>query len=75
MMLAPVHHVVGLTSIVRERVLPVAGKVVVRLQQKVSAGDVVAETRWAREHVMLDVARVLGISANTADRLIKCKVV
>jgi hypothetical protein len=74
MMQAPVHHVVGLTSIVRERVLPVAGKVVVRLQQKVSAGDVVAETHWAREHVMLDVARVLGISANAADRLIKCKV-
>jgi hypothetical protein len=74
MMQAPVHHVIGLTTIVRERVLPVAGKVVVRLQQKVNAGDVVAETRWAREHTMLDVARLLGITANAADRLIKCKV-
>lgn len=73
-MQAPVHHVIGLTTIVRERVLPVAGKVLVRLQQKVGLGDIVAETRWAREHAMLDVARMLGISANAADRLIKCKV-
>jgi hypothetical protein len=71
---APVHHVIGLTSIVRQRVLPISGTVNVRLQQKVSPVDVVAETRWAREHIMLDVARILGVSSNTVDRLIKCKV-
>jgi len=72
-MQAPVHHVVGLTSIVRERLLPILGTVLVRLNQKVSPNDVIAEANWAREHVLLDVARALGVNPNTADRLIKCK--
>jgi hypothetical protein len=73
-MQAPVNHIIGLTSIVRERLLPVSGKVLVRPNQKVSPMDVVAETHWAREHVLLDVARLLRISPNAADRLVKCKV-
>lgn len=73
-MLAPVHHVIGLTTIVRERLLPVSGNVVVRIQQKVTAGEVVAETRWAREHALLDVARILGVSPVAADKLIKCQI-
>lgn len=73
-MLAPVNHISGLTSIVRERLLPVSGTVLVRLNQKVSPMDVVAEARWAREHVLLDVARLLRVSPNAADRLVKCKV-
>ena len=72
-MQAPVHHIIGLTSIVRERLLPISGTVLVRLNQKVSPNDVIAEANWAREHVLLDVARTLGVSANAADRLIKCK--
>ena len=72
-MLAPVHPIIGLTTIVRERLLPISGNVLVRIQQKVTAGEVVAETRWAREHALLDVARILGVSPVAADRLIKCK--
>ncbi len=72
-MQAPVNHIVGLTSIVRERKLPIAGTVLARVGQKVSSGDVIAEANWAREHVLLDVARTLRVSPTVADSLIKCK--
>jgi hypothetical protein len=72
-MLAPVLHVLPLTSIVRERTLPVAGKVNVNLNQKVNPTDVIAEANFAREHVLLDVARRFGVSAKVADKLIKVK--
>jgi len=73
-MQAPVHHIVGYTSIVRERLLPIPGTVLVRVNQKVNPGDVIAEANWAREHVLLNVARTLGVNSNMADRLVKCKV-
>ena len=73
-MLAPVNHILPLTTIERERVLPIAGTVTAKLNQKVSPTDVIANATWAREHVLIDVARSLGISANAADRLIRVKV-
>lgn len=73
MTLAPVHHILPLTTIVRERVLPVKGKVLARLSQKVVSGDIVAEATWSREHIFLDVARTLNISADAADKLIHCQ--
>lgn len=73
-MQAPVHHIVGLTSIVRERLLPISGTVLARLNQKVNSTDVIAEANWAREHVLLDVARILRITPNAAERLVKCHV-
>ena len=72
-MLAPVLHILPRAAIVRERTLPVAGKVTARLEQRVTSTDVVAEANFAREHVLLDVARTLGISANAADKLIRVK--
>lgn len=70
-MLAPVYHVLPLATIERERSLPVAGEVMVKLNQKVSPTDIIAEAAWAREHVLVDVARMLNTSPNMADRLIR----
>lgn len=72
-MLAPVTHILPFTTILRERTLPLSGTVHVRLNQRVNASDVVASARWAREHVVLDVARKLGLSTAAADRAIRCK--
>jgi hypothetical protein len=72
-MLAPITHVLPLTTIVRERTLPVAGKVNAHVNQRVNPTDVIAEATFAREHVLLDVARTFGISPNAADKLIKVK--
>jgi hypothetical protein len=73
MTLAAVHHILPLTSIIRERRLPIPGSVRVRAGQKVQAGDVVADATWAREHIFIDVAGILGVSPVAADRLIRIK--
>jgi hypothetical protein len=72
-MLAHVHHISAVTTIIRERALPVSGNVLARLNQKVAPTDIVADATWAREHILLDVARSLGVPIAEADRLIKCK--
>jgi hypothetical protein len=72
-MKAPVHHILALTSIVRERMMPVAGTVHVRLNQNVNANDIVAEASWAREHILLDVARTLHMTSSEADQRITCR--
>ena len=70
-MLASVYHVLPLATITRERKLPVAGKVLARVDQRVSATDVIAEANFAREHVLIDVARTFNVSTKTADKMIK----
>ncbi len=71
MTLAAVHHILPLTTIVRERRLPIPGAVRVRAGQRVQAAEIVADATWAREHIFIDVARALGVTAAAADRLIR----
>ncbi len=73
MTIAPVHHILPLTTVIRERRLPIKGTVLARVGQKVNSSDVVAEAVWAREHYFFDVARALGLPADAADQLIRCK--
>lgn len=73
-MLASLVHILPLTTIVRERLLPVSGRVMARLNQKVGPTDVVAEAAWAREHILIDVAGALRLPIPAADRLLRCKV-
>jgi hypothetical protein len=70
MLFAPVTHILPLTTIRRERLLPIPGRVVVRKGQRVSPKDVVAEANLAPEHIVLDLVRGLGVSPEQADALV-----
>jgi len=72
-MLATITHILPLTIVRRERVLPVEGKVVVRRGQKVAPKDVVAEASLTPKHLLLDIARGLGLPAEKCDDLIERK--
>jgi len=71
--LAPVVHLLPLTHIRRERILPVPGKILVRKGQKVGANDVVAEARLNAKHLLLDVAVGLAVQRNRAEQYIRVK--
>ena len=68
-MLAPVLNILPLATIVRERTLPVAGKVNATLQRQPYRCD--CRSRYSREHVLFDVARTFSVSVSAADKMIK----
>lgn len=72
-MFASVTHILPNTTIRRERLLQLPGKVMVRKGQKVNATDTVAEANLAPEHLLLDVARGLGMRTGQTDDHIKVK--
>jgi hypothetical protein len=64
-MIAPITHILPLTKIRRARLLPVSGRVVVRVDQKINPTDIIAEARNPGKHVVIDVWRALGFSPNS----------
>ena len=67
-LLAPVTHILPITMIRRERTMPVPGKVLVRAGQEVGPTDVIVESNLRPEHILLDVARGLGVSGERSDQ-------
>lgn len=72
--LAPITHILPLTTVQRERILPVPGKIMVRKGQKVSASDTLAEADLYPEHLLVDLGRGLGIPDDAVDETIQCRV-
>lgn len=74
-MVAPITHFLALTAIRRARMLPSRGQVKVRVGQKVSATDVVAECFLPGKHLVFNIRRALNVSrVERAEKLIECKV-
>ena len=72
-MLAPVTHILPLATVQRQRVLPAPGRVLVRKGQEVAAADTVADANLTPQHLVLDVARGLGLPAEKADKQVQRK--
>jgi hypothetical protein len=72
-MSAPVLHILPLTVIRKQRLLPIPGRVTVRQGQKVGARDVIAEANLTPEHILLNIARSLRVSIEQADYLTQCE--
>ncbi len=67
----PVTQINPLVKIRRNRVLPVAGMVLVRVGQKVTPGEVLAETLIPTRHVIVDVLNALGLkNADEVEKLV-----
>ena len=72
-MLAPILHILPLTAIRRERLLPVNGRVIAHVNQKVTPLDVVAEANFGQHHLLIDAASALGVQSTVAQDLVQIK--
>lgn len=72
-MLAPLIHILPLATIMRTRLMPVEGKIIAGVGQKVNPTDTVAEAVVGRKHLVIDIAQKLKIPARDAARFIKVK--
>jgi hypothetical protein len=72
-MLASVNHFLPLTTIRRQRVLPIGGRLLVTTGQKVAPTDVIAEANLAPQHTLLEVGHALGLTPEQVDPHIQRK--
>jgi hypothetical protein len=72
-MLAPITHFLPLTTIIRKRMLPCDGRILVKVGQKVNATDILGEAVVGRKHLILDIAQGLRVSPRRAATLIQIK--
>jgi hypothetical protein len=70
-MLVPTLEISSLRKITRHRELPLPGKVLVRQGQNVNSRNVIAEAVVRPEHILMDIARGLHVSAQQADGLMQ----
>jgi hypothetical protein len=68
MFIPPVLHVSPLTTIRRQRTLPLPGRITVQLNQRVRSSDVVAEVEISPRHEFIDIARGLGVENREVSR-------
>ncbi len=73
-MLVPSTHFIAATEIRRERLMPASGRIIARRGQRVNPIDIVAESQLRPEHILLDIARGLGLSPKEADHYIQRRV-
>jgi hypothetical protein len=72
---ATVTQIHALTKIRRIRRLPVSGNILVRVGQKVTTNEYLAEALMPSQHYLIDVFRALGLRSTVdADKLIERKV-
>lgn len=72
-MFAPLIHILPLATILRTRLLPVEGKIIIGIGQKVNPTDTVAEAVVGRKHLVVDVAQKLNIPQRDVPRFVKVK--
>ena len=72
-MIAPTTHILALTTLVRTRMLPSNGRIIVRSGQKVTPTDVVGEAVVGRKYVIVDFAVGLNLPPKKAATFLKVK--
>lgn len=72
-MLAAVTHILPMTLIRRERLLPMPGRLLVRKGQKVSATDAIGEYKPRQDFYLVDIARVLSVPVDRVDSYVQCE--
>jgi hypothetical protein len=72
-MIAPITHILALTTVVRTRMLPTEGRIIARLGQKVTSTDVVGDAIVGRKYVIVDFAQGLNLPPQKAASFLKAK--